>query len=397
MRFAFTDEQRGFQKTLRDFLAKECPPSAVRAAWAGRAARSDAGRDAGGEHHSVDEAGRWSRLAALGVVGLLVPEELGGLALDEIDLVLLLEECGRAALPDPVLETSAVAVPLLREAGGDLAASWLPSVADGTATIAVGLESSPFVTDAARARLILLERGGAWYALDREQAQLQPERSVDGARRLFRVGLPPGATRPFLDGAEARHAADRALDRGALGAAAELIGLSQRMIDLTVEYVKVREQFGRPIGSFQAVKHHLADATLKLEFARPVVYRAAHSVARDVPARALHVSMAKACASDAATLIAKKALQCHGAIGYSFEHDLHLFMKRAWALAASWGDAAFHRARVASLVLDRAGHPQAHPNREAPPDSDGNAALHKEHFATQHPITALQQPPQGDL
>src|SRR5439155_24977645 len=108
----------------------------------------------------------------------------------------------------------------------------------------------------------------------------------------------------------------------------------------------VREQFGRPVGSFQAVKHHLADVLVQLELARPVVYRAAWSLAHRLPERSTHVSMAKACASDAAGEAARAALQCHGAIGYSFEHDLHLWMKRAWALARTWGDAAWHRARI---------------------------------------------------
>jgi alkylation response protein AidB-like acyl-CoA dehydrogenase len=113
----------------------------------------------------------------------------------------------------------------------------------------------------------------------------------------------------------------------------------------------VRKQFGSAIGSFQAVKHHLADALVKLEFARPVVYRAAYSMSHRSESAALHVSMAKVYASEAALLAARTALQCHGAIGYSYEHDLHLWMKRAWALAATWGDASWHRARVGKLVL----------------------------------------------
>jgi alkylation response protein AidB-like acyl-CoA dehydrogenase len=136
-----------------------------------------------------------------------------------------------------------------------------------------------------------------------------------------------------------------------LGTAAQLVGLARRMIDLTVDYTKERTQFGVPIGSFQAVKHHLADARIALEFARPLVYRAAWSVAEGEPGRPVDVSMAKAQASDAAMLAARHALQCHGAMGYSFEYDLHLYMKRAWALAAAWGDAAWHRARVGRAIL----------------------------------------------
>jgi alkylation response protein AidB-like acyl-CoA dehydrogenase len=126
------------------------------------------------------------------------------------------------------------------------------------------------------------------------------------------------------------------------------------MLDTAVAYVKARHQFGKPVGSFQAVKHHLADALVAIEMAAPAVYRAAHSLAhRDVD-RSTHASMAKALASDAAPLVARKALQCHGAIGYAFENDLQLWMKRTWALAATWGDAAWHRERVGRALFGAA-------------------------------------------
>ena len=133
---------------------------------------------------------------------------------------------------------------------------------------------------------------------------------------------------------------DRYGDQPALAAAAQLVGLAQRMLDMTVGYVKERKQFGVPVGSFQAVKHQLADAVKEISFARPAVWRAAASLeVRDI-------SMAKAMASDAALLAGRKALQCHGAIGYTEEADLHLFLKRSWALARSWGDASWHRDRI---------------------------------------------------
>jgi alkylation response protein AidB-like acyl-CoA dehydrogenase len=144
----------------------------------------------------------------------------------------------------------------------------------------------------------------------------------------------------------------RTIDRAAVGSAAQLLGIGAAMVERTVEYAKIRTQFGKPIGSFQAVKHQLADAHVALELARPVVYRAAASLAGRAADASLHASMAKAQASEAALRAARAALQCHGAIGYSFEYDLHMWMKRAWALAAAWGDAAWHRARVATAVLD---------------------------------------------
>jgi alkylation response protein AidB-like acyl-CoA dehydrogenase len=128
--------------------------------------------------------------------------------------------------------------------------------------------------------------------------------------------------------------------------AAELVGAGRHLVEAAVAYAKTRHQFGKPIGSFQAVKHHLADAHVALEMAAPAVYRAAHSLARAEPDRSVHASMAKALASEAALLAARKSLQCHGAFGYAFENDLHMWMKRVWALAAAWGDAATHRARI---------------------------------------------------
>jgi hypothetical protein len=147
----------------------------------------------------------------------------------------------------------------------------------------------------------------------------------------------------------------RTADRASVATAAGLLGLSQRMIAMAADYARARHQFGHPIGSFQAVKHLLAGAQVQLEFARPVVYGAAWAGARDAPGAARLASMAKATASDAATEAARVSLQVHGAIGYTWECDLHLFLKRAWALAAAWGDAGHHRSLVlGSLVEDRA-------------------------------------------
>lgn len=338
MRFAFTDDQKLFRDTLRALLEKECTADVVRRAWA--------------EEGTGRSPPLWGKLAELGVVGLTIPEAQGGLGLSEIDLVLLLEESGRAALPEPIVENTAVGVPLLVEsADADARHTWLPRVAAGKARLTVGLEGAAFVCDAHVADLLLLQRGDELHGVPREAAKLEPEHSVDRARRLFRVVWSPSEKTRIAAGPVASAALARAFDRGALAVSAVLLGLARHLIDVTVEYAKVRKQFGSAIGSFQAVKHHLADALVKLEFARPVVYRAAYSMSHASPAAPLHVSMAKAYASEAALLAAGAALQCHGAIGYSYEHDLHLWMKRVWALAAAWGDASWHRARVGTLVL----------------------------------------------
>ncbi len=321
MRFAFSDDQLAFRDAVRDLLAKECPPSAVRAAW-----------EADGRAGAT-----WSALGEMGVLGATATEERGGLGFGMVDVVLLLEETGFAALPEPIVEHVAVGVPMLDDPGPEL---------DGSATLTAPFHHDTVMPYTDRADAFLVFDDGRVRRFPREQVTLEPCASVDGARHLARVtasGDAPVAAEGDDTG--------RAFDRGVLGTAAQLIGLARRMIEMTVEYTRERRQFGVPIGSFQAVKHHLADARLALEFARPLVYRAAWSIDEGDPDAPTHVSMAKAMASDAATLAGRHALQCHGAMGYSFEYDLHLFLKRAWVLAAAWGDADWHRDRVGRAIL----------------------------------------------
>jgi len=264
------------------------------------------------------------------VLTLLVPEVDGGLGLDETYLVPILEECGRVALPHPIVETAMVAAPQLG-AGAGMVASDL---------------GGPLVPCAADAERLLLRWGQTLAVVERDGAEITAVATVDGARRTGRVSH-DSTGEPLTDDPAV---IELALARGALGTAAMLVGLGQAMLDLTVDYVSERHQFGKPIGSFQAVKHHLADAALSLELTRPALWRAAWSVAHDEPTRARDVSMAKAMASDAAELVGRHALQCHGAIGYTVEADLHLYLKRTWALARSWGDTAHHTDRVADAL-----------------------------------------------
>jgi alkylation response protein AidB-like acyl-CoA dehydrogenase len=340
MRFGFSEEQQLFQTSIRTLLEKECPPERVRALWDTETGRSP---------------DLWAKLAEVGLTGLLVPERHGGLGMDEIDLVLPLEEAGRVALAEPVLET-AVAAALLRDAADqDLAASWLPRVAAGEAILTVGHAANPCVADAHVANLLLLTHGEELHAVPRSATRLGRQPCLDGARRLFRVDWQPSTGTFLAAGAEARRLLDAAFDRAALCVAAQQLGIAERLIDLAVDYARQREQFGRPIGSFQAIKHMLASVQVRIEFARPVVYRAAFSVARGAATRPTDVSHAKAAASDAAVLAAKTALQVHGAIGYTWEVDLHLWMKRAWALEATWGSGGWHRARVGRAILGAGG------------------------------------------
>ncbi|HZQ57480.1 MAG TPA: acyl-CoA dehydrogenase family protein [Acidimicrobiales bacterium] len=322
MHFRFSEEQLAFRDAVRALLDDACPPSAVRATWAPA-------------HRGYDPK-LWEQLGEMGVLGMLAPLDAGGLGMDEVDLVLCLEETGRAALPGPIVEHAAVAVPLLASAGSALTAA---AVA-GEVSVTFSQRASRVGWGAVADAIVLADDGGLRLV---QGAPSVPLESVDGSRRDVAVRAPAGTA---LEGDAAL-----AFDRAVLGAAAQECGLAARMIAMTVEYTGARRQFGVPVGSYQALKHHLANALLLVEHARPAVYRAAWSVARGAPARARDVSMAKVLADRAAGVAARAALQCHGAIGYTWEHDLHLWMKRAWALERVWGTTAAHRARVADAVV----------------------------------------------
>ena len=347
MRFALSEDQADFRDAVRGLLADTCPPDAVRSAWGGAAGDHTGG---GGGDGRVRAA--WSALAEMGVLGLLVPEAHGGLGLTDEDMVPLLIECGRAGLPDPVSSTAYVAAALLADNDVDgAAAAWLPRIASGTATVLIGFEGSHNLPAAASADAFLMCEGDQVHLVRPADVELTPLESVDGARALCKVEWDPAPDTVLLSGAEGFAAINHAFDRAALGAAAQLVGLGERMLDLTVGYVSERKQFGVPVGSFQAVKHQLADAALAVSFAQPLVLHAANSMAHRSAESPVHVSMAKARASEAAVRAASTSLQCHGAIGYTVEYDLHLFMKRSWALAARYGDADFHRRRVRAALL----------------------------------------------
>lgn len=344
MHFAFSPEQAAIRDSARALYRRECTPERVRAAWTSKDGLVP---------------GLAAKLAELGAPGMLAPADEGGLGLTELELALVLEEEGRCAAPGHLADSAAVAVPLLRDSDGPPRVRWLHALTTGEASAAVAIGGAPYVLGADSADVLVLQRGDEIHAVDRVHARvtLEARASVDGSRRPFRVGWTASRETLVAHGAAAERALADALDRGAVAAAAQLIGLARHMIETTVTYVKARHQFGKPVGSFQAVKHHLADAHVAVETSAPAVYRAAWSLANRASVaatdRALHASTAKALAGDAAVLAARKALQCHGAIGYAFENDLHLWMKRAWALAASWGDAGWHRERAARVLLER--------------------------------------------
>lgn len=330
MQFTFTEEQDMFRDAVRGLFADLCPPDAVRASW---------------DNADGRVPGLWDALAEMGVLSVLAPEDAGGLGMTDVDLVRILEEAGYAAVPEPLMEHAAIAVPALAEAGSDL----LPAAVDGSTRYSVALSTGGrHVLAAGSVDALVVEADGKLVSVAADRFAATPVESIDRSRRLARVELmgdPVG-----LAGADAALANDRA----ALGTAAQCVGVARRLLDATVDYVGERHQFGKPVGSYQAVKHHLANVRIAIEFAAPLVYRAAWSVAHpdthDAVQRGRDVSMAKAMAADAVDLACRHALQCHGAIGYTFEYDLQLWLKRGWVLAAAYGDARRHRDRVADAL-----------------------------------------------
>jgi len=338
MEFNFTEDQRLLQETARDFLQGECPVEFVRAQWQTETGRSPE---------------FWAKFAEIGVPGLLVPEEHGGLGMNEIDLVLVMVEVGRAALAEPVVPTAAVAVPLLLECGHEaLAAEWLPKIAAGEALVAVAQPTSPLVPEAEVADLLILRSGEALYAVPKGEARITPQKSNDPSQKLATVEFDPKPAQQIASGADADRLEAAALDRGALACAAQQLGACDQLIAMSVDYTSERKQFGVPIGSFQAVKHQVADVKVKLEYARSLVERAAHSVARNTTSRSIDVSMAKIAAGEAALEAATTSLQVHGALGYTWEQDLHVWMRRAWTLDLAWGETAWHRERLAGALFE---------------------------------------------
>lgn len=317
MKFDLDAHQRDFAASIDAALGAADVPTAVRA-W--------------GEGDTAPGRAVWERLAELGVTALMIPEEHDGMDAHPVDLVVAMERLGRWCVPGPVVESVAVAPILL--AGSPDAANQLAGLAGGELIATAALPPTvPRAVDADTAGLVLHAADGQVSVADVGDRH----DSVDPGRRLFDTTA--GTAAWDADVA-------RAHEFGALATAAHLVGAGQAMLDASVDYAKQRTQFGRVIGSYQAIKHKLADIHIALELARPLLYGAALSLAEDSADTARDVSAAKAAASDAALLAAQSALQTHGAIGFTAEHDLSLWLLRVQALRSAWGDPTSHRRRV---------------------------------------------------
>jgi alkylation response protein AidB-like acyl-CoA dehydrogenase len=362
--FVFTREQQDLRRAVRQFCAERLDEDTVR-----RLMESEAGYD----------PALWARLGAeLGVLGLAVPEELGGAGGGLVDQAVVAEEFGTALVPGPVLGTVGLVVPaLVALAGSGPEEDLLPSLVEGarTAALAVPDRGGRFdpalvtvtesggtltgevrqVVDGTADVLLVAARTGDEVGLFLvEEAERVPLSTLDRTRRQATLRFAATPARPVATGADAERAITAALRAGAALLAAEQVGGAQRLLDTTVAYAGTRLQFGRPIGSFQAVKHRCADMLVLVEHARSTAYHAAWALQDGTDDPDLAVSIAQATCSETYQRVAEDTVQLHGGIGFTWEHPAHLYLKRALTDAALLGSAAEHRERIAELVLDRA-------------------------------------------
>ncbi|HVL82590.1 MAG TPA: acyl-CoA dehydrogenase family protein [Actinomycetota bacterium] len=382
MDFGLNPDQESLQTYARDFLDKECPPAFVR-----KVMESDDGFDAGFYKHMAD----------LGWMGIAIPEEHGGQGMSYVDLAVLLEEMGRALVPGPFFASVCLGAVAVQEAGTDAQRkAVLPAIASGERRATVAYTEASGRVDAGGITMQARREGDAWvldgkksfvpdahladhivvaartktgdgdptqgvtlFLVDRETSGVSVDqlKTMDTTRRWCEVtfdGVKIGADSVLGEADAGWPVLERALQRSTALLCAESVGGSHKVLDMSVEYAKVRVQFGRPIGSFQAVKHKCAEMLVDVEMARSAMYYAAWAASSSDEELPLAASVAKAYCGDAYTRVASAGIQVHGGIGFTWEHDMHLYFKRAKANEMLLGDPTYHREQVARLVADEA-------------------------------------------
>jgi len=371
MYFDLTDEQQAIKSTAHDFLAARY--------------KSERIRELAESEHGFEQAD-WEEMADLGWQGLALPEEWGGQGLGIVELAVLFEEMGYALAPSPLFSNTIAGLALAHGGSDDQRERFLRPLATGQlrGTPALWDAGSPatigkftmeartdgdgvvlngekvLVMDAAAADFLLVATAdGHRHVVERDApgVTVVPATSIDLTRRLCSVRFEGVRVAPenSLPGSDDEYFP--VFHRVCVALAAESTGIAQRTMEMAVEYAKDRQQFGRPIGSYQAVSHRCAQMLLETENARSAVYGAAWAADAEPESLPTAASMAKAYASDAGWRVPDASLQVHGGIGFTWEHDLHFFLKRGKANAAMFGDSKWHRERVADAVLDTAGEP----------------------------------------
>lgn len=360
MQFGLSESQEILQDSARKFFAGECPMEHVR-----RIMETDTAYD----------PALWAKMTEQGYTGIIFPEEYGGVGLGNVELILLMEEAGRALLPGPFFSTVALAGAVIDAVAGpeqkkkylsricagearstvailEASAGWDPADVQVTAANGKITGEKRFVTDAAAADFIVVVARNGVFVVDSKATGLHitPMSGMDLTRKLYRVEFRDTPAEKLGDAT----GLSKAFDVATAALAAEMVGGMQRTLDITVEYAKMRKQFGKPIGMFQAVQHLCADMYLETESSRSAAYYAAWTLQENAPDAAVAVSVAKMYASDAGRTVGNRGIQVHGGMGFTWENDVHLYYRRAKASETAFGDATFHRERIARLVIDAA-------------------------------------------
>ncbi len=358
MQFGLSESQEFLKDSARKFFAGECPSAEMR-----RLMETDTAYD----------AGLWAKLTDQGYTGIIFPEEYGGVGLGRVELMLLMEDLGRALLPGPFFSTVVLAGSVLDAVGSsarkkkylapicrgearatvailETGASWNPSHIQLAAANGKLTGEKLCVSDAAVANFILVVARNGVFIVDAKAPGLKitPMSTMDLTRKLYVVEFKDTPAEELGSVTDL----PRAFDVASTALAAELVGGMQRTLDITVEYAKTRKQFGKPIGMFQAVQHQCADMYLETESSRSAVYYAGWALEENAPDAPVAVSIAKMYASDAGRTVGNRGIQVHGGMGFTWENDLHLYYRRAKASENAFGDATFHRERIASLIID---------------------------------------------
>ena len=328
MNFDFTDDQQAIKRTAKDLLADRFKAERVRELAEAKTYDDDA----------------WKEMCELGWAGIFVDEAHGGQELGTVELIILMEELGYALAPVPFLSNSAAGLAIQAAGSDEQRERWLPGLASGELRGTVGLVrggEARLVPDAADADLFVLAGEDGAVVAERAAAEVESFETLDATRRFGRVRAESGDALPGD--------VQPALDRICAAIAAENVGVAQRAMEMAVDYARERKQFDRPIGSYQAVSHRCAQMLLEVEGSRSAAYYAAWCADAEPDSLGRAASMAKAYASDAGWRVCSSSLQVHGGIGFTWEHDLHFYLKRAKANALMFGSAAEHRERVAAL------------------------------------------------
>jgi alkylation response protein AidB-like acyl-CoA dehydrogenase len=373
MDFDLNETQQLFKTSARELFAQECPPDAVRSMIENGKPYSDA---------------LWQKLVEQGWTGLIFDEADGGMGLSLIEMAVAFEEMGRALSPGAFLSCVPLAGSLIAKAGNDAQRSrYLKAICEGEAKATVALleASGDWNPDAVQltaaetatgprlngTKLFVGDAGAVDYLITAARAgsdlllavvptnapgvSIKPMPSIDATRHLYEVtysDVEVASADVLARGDAARAALESSLDVATIALAAEMVGGMQWVLDATIEYAKTRKQFGKPIGQFQAIQHHCANMLLLTESARSAVYYAAWLMGHDPERATVAVSVAKAYASDAYREVGNLGIQVHGGIGFTWDEPMHFYYKRAKASELLFGDATYHRERIARLVID---------------------------------------------